>query len=71
MIISIYIYAFGYRKKSLYYNPHEELSRTLFSNILNFFKQLTKPLAIKAKNVEEHEDKDIISLFDEDPDPKK
>jgi hypothetical protein len=41
------------------------------SNILKFFKQLTKPLAIKAKNVEEHEDKDIISLFDEEPDPKK
>lgn len=41
------------------------------SNILRFFKQCSKPLAIKAKNVEEHEDKEIISLFDEEPYPKK
>ena len=52
-------------------NGRLQTQATEDSNILRFFKQSSKPLAIKAKNVEEHEDKEIISLFDEEPYPKK
>ena len=52
-------------------NGRLQTQATEESNILRFFKQSSKPLAIKAKNVEEHEDKEIISLFDEEPYPKK
>ena len=40
------------------------------SNILKFFKHSSKPLAIKHKNVEEEEEKQLRGLFDEDPYPK-
>jgi hypothetical protein len=46
-------------------NGRLQAQATETSNILRLFKQSNKPLAIKAKNVEEHEDKELISLFDE------
>jgi hypothetical protein len=52
-------------------NGRLETLATDNSNVLRFFKQSCKPLAIKAKNVEEAEEKELISLFDEEPFPKK
>jgi len=45
-------------------NGRLEKKVTADSNILKFFKQSSKALAIKAKAVEENEDKEIVSLFD-------
>jgi hypothetical protein len=52
---------------------HGRLSKqvTKESNILCLFKEYLKPLAIKQQGVEEAEDKDIQSLFDDCVDPKK
>lgn len=50
-------------------NGRLETPVTEDSNILKFFKQASKPLAIKGQPLEEPEDKEIVSLFDENPYP--
>ncbi len=52
---------------------HGRLSKqvTKESSILCLFKEYSKPLAIKQQGVEEAEDKDIESLFDDCVVPNK
>lgn len=45
-------------------NGRLETKVTPDSNILKIIRQNSKPLAIKGRNVEEAEDKEITSLFD-------